>query len=55
MIYEYKCECGKETEKNFPIGKREEVICECGETMKKKISTPKFMLMGEGWASKSRV
>ena len=56
MKYFFQCSsCGKKKSKEFPMGKKGIVICTCGVTMDSIISTPKFMLVGEGWAGKNRM
>jgi hypothetical protein len=44
MIYQFKCSCGIEQEKEFPIGKRKAVKCDCGQKMESIISLPRFRL-----------
>lgn len=39
MLYEYKCQCGKEFEARMPIHQRNEAHCpDCGRLAEKKIS-----------------
>ena len=38
MIYKYVCSCGKKKTRRFPIGKSQNVACNCGKQMEKVIS-----------------
>lgn len=39
--YEYKCECGKVTVRDYPMGKaKSKVKCECGKMAPRKIAIP---------------
>ncbi len=55
MIYQYTCSCGKNKEREFPMGQAQDVVCKCGNEMERIISIPKFRLLGEGWGGKSRM
>jgi putative FmdB family regulatory protein len=48
-IYEYHCECGKEREvKLFFKDANQPQICECGKTMRRKMSAPNFAIKPTG-------
>lgn len=52
MMYGYRCECGKDMDENFPIGKAPDTVtCECGKEAKRVYSC-NFELAGGGWPSK---
>jgi len=38
MIYEYKCDCGKEFEEIVSVDDRDNVYCSCGKKAKRKLS-----------------
>jgi putative FmdB family regulatory protein len=49
-VYEFKCECGNETESLVPMHTKTIECEECGKDMKKIISRSSFILKGSGWA-----
>ncbi len=46
-IYEYRCKCGNEGEFILPFDSQPQ-ICECGETMQRKLSVSSFVMKQTG-------
>jgi len=48
-IYEYSCECGRETEAKLPYEDSDmPQMCECGRVMTKRISLSRFAMKPTG-------
>lgn len=47
-MFEYKCDCGKTTEKINKYNVKE-IKCDCGRNAKRIISVSSFQLKGGGW------
>ena len=50
-VYEFKCVCGQENQRNAPIaiGRVILPVCICGKIMKRKFSPPGIILKGKGF------
>lgn len=50
--YPYLCECGIQTDKAFPFGKKpNEIVCECGGRARRLICFPAVRFIGDGFAN----
>jgi putative FmdB family regulatory protein len=49
-LYDLFCDCGNTKEAILKLNEQEPVCDKCGLQMKKAMSTPAFILVGNGWA-----
>jgi predicted nucleic acid-binding Zn ribbon protein len=54
--YEFKCSCGMEMSKSFPVLQERIELprCACGKMMRRKFSAPAIIFKGSGFYSTSR-
>jgi len=52
-IYQFKCECGIEFEREFKMSDKHLALCECGKLAKKSFTAVPTHFKGDGWAGKS--
>jgi putative FmdB family regulatory protein len=51
-IYQFKCECGIEFEREFKMNDKHLALCECGKLVKKSFTAVPAHFKGTGWGSK---
>ena len=51
-IYQFKCECGIEFEREFKMNDKHLALCECGKLAKKSFTAVPAHFKGTGWGSK---
>jgi putative FmdB family regulatory protein len=51
-IYQFKCQCGIEFEREFKMNDKHLALCECGKLAKKSFTAVPAHFKGTGWGSK---
>lgn len=51
-MYQFKCECGIEFEREFKMNDKHLALCECGKLAKKLFTAVPAHFKGGGWGSK---